>query len=67
MEQKYDVVVKTNMKDKVKSLTFNNKVTENQEIIYDIYKLLKKHDLSFSGLPVPVPSIKIFEEEKENN
>lgn len=65
MAQKYDVVVKTNMKDKVKSLTFNNKVTENQEIIYDIYKLLKKHDLSFSGLPVP--SIKIFEEEKENN
>lgn len=65
MAQKYDVVVKTNMKDKVKRLTFNNKVTENQEIINDIYKLLKKHDLSFSGLPVP--ATEVFKEEKENN
>ncbi|HBI1188026.1 TPA: hypothetical protein ACF9H0_002412 [Staphylococcus aureus] len=65
MTQIYDVVVKTNMKGKVKRLTFNNKVTENQEIINDIYKLLKKHDLSFSGLPVP--ATEVLKEEKESN
>ncbi|HDE0265536.1 TPA: hypothetical protein PB422_002471 [Staphylococcus aureus] len=63
MAQKYDVVVKTNMKNKVKRLTFNNKVTENQEIISDIYKLLKKHDLSFSGLPIQ--ATEVLKEEKE--
>ncbi|MCG1466866.1 hypothetical protein K4R29_12045 [Staphylococcus epidermidis] len=65
MAQKYDVVVKTNMKNKIKRLTFNNKVTENQEIISDIYKLLKKYDLSFSGLPIQ--ATEVLKEEKEND